>query len=82
MLKVVTLMKRRAGLSVEEFQDHLRNIYDPLAAKGVPPFQVVHRWREDGRPREHTQLIGALPATYTIETAADPEMISVAAEMP
>ena len=34
MLKVVTLMKRRAGLSVEEFQDHLRNIYGPLAAKG------------------------------------------------
>ena len=34
MLKVVTLMKRRAGLSVEEFQNHLRNIYGPLAAKG------------------------------------------------
>ena len=45
---------------------------DPLAAKGVPPFRVVHRWREDGRPREHTQLISALPATYTIETAGRP----------
>ena len=55
---------------------------DPLAARGVPPFRVVHRWREDGRAREHTQIIGALPACYTIDTVADPEMISVAAEMP
>lgn len=34
MLKVVTLMKRRAGLSVEDFQNHLRDAYGPLAAKG------------------------------------------------
>jgi len=34
MLKIVTLMKRRAGLSVEDFQNHLRNTYGPLAAKG------------------------------------------------
>jgi uncharacterized protein (TIGR02118 family) len=34
MLKIVTLMKRRGGLSVEEFQDHLRNTFGPLAAKG------------------------------------------------
>jgi len=33
MLKIVTLMKRRAGLSVEDFQNHLRDIYGPLAAK-------------------------------------------------
>ena len=55
---------------------------DPLAANGSVPFRVVHRWSEEGRPREHTQLINALPATYTIETGADPEMISVTAEMP
>src|SRR6516225_2990211 len=33
MRKIVTLMKRRAGLSVEDFQGHLRDIYGPLAAK-------------------------------------------------
>jgi uncharacterized protein (TIGR02118 family) len=34
MLKIVTLQKRRAGLSVEDFQDHLRDAYGPLAARG------------------------------------------------
>ena len=34
MLKIVTLMKRRAGLSVDDFQNHLRSKYGPLAAKG------------------------------------------------
>jgi uncharacterized protein (TIGR02118 family) len=34
MLKIVTLMKRRAGISVEDFQNHLRGTYGPLAAKG------------------------------------------------
>jgi uncharacterized protein (TIGR02118 family) len=31
VLKIVTLMKRRAGLSVEDFQNHLRDAYAPLA---------------------------------------------------
>src|SRR5215813_13599213 len=34
MLKIVTLMKRSAGLPVEDFQNHLRNTYGPLAANG------------------------------------------------
>jgi uncharacterized protein (TIGR02118 family) len=34
MLKIVTLMKRRGGLSVEDFQKHLRDTHGPLAAKG------------------------------------------------
>jgi uncharacterized protein (TIGR02118 family) len=34
MLKIVTLMKRRSGLSVEDFQKHLRDTYGPLAANG------------------------------------------------
>jgi len=34
MVKVVILMKRRAALSVDEFQDHLRAGYGPLAAMG------------------------------------------------
>jgi len=35
MLKIVTLMKRRAGVPVEDFQNHLRTTYGPLAAKGA-----------------------------------------------
>jgi uncharacterized protein (TIGR02118 family) len=34
MVKIAVLMKRRAGLSVGDFQDHLRTRYGPLAAKG------------------------------------------------
>ena len=35
MVKIAMLMKRRAGLSVEDFQDHLRTRYGPLAAHGL-----------------------------------------------
>lgn len=35
MLKVVTLLKRRADLSVEAFQNHWRDRHGPLAAQGV-----------------------------------------------
>lgn len=34
MLKVAILMKRRADLSVQDFQNHLQTRYGPLAAKG------------------------------------------------
>jgi len=34
MRKIVTLQKRRPGLSVADFQGHLRGTYGPLAAKG------------------------------------------------
>jgi uncharacterized protein (TIGR02118 family) len=34
MVKIVTLMKRRAGLSVDGFHNHLRTTYGSLAAKG------------------------------------------------
>jgi uncharacterized protein (TIGR02118 family) len=34
MLKIAVLMKRRAGLSVHEFQGHLQSKYGSLAAKG------------------------------------------------
>ena len=34
MVKIVTLMKRRSGLSVGDFQNHLRAKYGPRAAKG------------------------------------------------
>jgi hypothetical protein len=55
---------------------------DPLARNGFTPFRVVHRWNEQGQPREHVERITALPLTYTIETAADPEMVSVAVGIP
>ena len=34
MVKIATLLKRRGGLSVDDFQSHLRMKYGPLAAKG------------------------------------------------
>lgn len=34
MVKIAILMKRRPSLSVEDFQDHLRTRYGPLAARG------------------------------------------------
>jgi len=34
MLKIITLMKRRAGFAVGDFQHYLRTTYGPLAAKG------------------------------------------------
>jgi hypothetical protein len=55
---------------------------DPLAAPTVRPFDVVHRWTENGEPRSHSQLISALPTQYTIDTAADPELLSVSYAMP
>jgi hypothetical protein len=55
---------------------------DPLAAGGFNPFEVIHRWNEAGQPREHVERITALPMTYMIEAAAEPEMVSVAAQMP
>ena len=34
MVKIAILMKRRPGLSVEDFQDHLRTRYGPLVLRG------------------------------------------------
>jgi len=54
---------------------------DPLAAKTIHPFRVVHRWTEHGQAKTHTELITKLPAKYAITTRDDPEMVSVAYEM-
>jgi hypothetical protein len=54
---------------------------DPMAAKTAQPFRVVHRWKENGRERTHTETIARLPAKYTIQAGADPEMVSVSYEM-
>jgi hypothetical protein len=55
---------------------------DPLASSAPEPWRVVHRWREDGKEREHAQTITRLPATYTIEAGAEPELVFVTYEMP
>jgi len=34
MVKFAILMKRRIGLSVEDFQSHVQTCYGPLAARG------------------------------------------------
>jgi hypothetical protein len=54
---------------------------DPLAAKALRPFQVVHRWKENGQEKTHKEMIAKLPATYSIKTAAEPAMVSVTYEM-
>jgi hypothetical protein len=54
---------------------------DPLAARSPGRFTVLHRWKEGDEAREHAQTITTLPTSYTIEGAADPEMISVTYQM-
>lgn len=59
---------------------------DPLAAASasaplVRPFTVVHRWTENGQAKTARTLVTKLPFTYKIDTAADPEMVSVSYEM-
>ena len=54
---------------------------DPMAARAFRPFRVVHRWKEGGRERTHTETIARLPAKYTIQAGAEPEMASVSYEM-
>jgi hypothetical protein len=55
---------------------------DPLAAPAVQPFEVVHRWTENGRERSHSQPIKALPTEYTIDVAAEPDLTAVSYTMP
>jgi len=47
MLRLILVIKRRAGMSLEEFQDYWRNVHGPLAAKystvmGVCRYVQVH----------------------------------------
>ncbi len=58
---------------------------DPLAPQTGKPFQpfvVTHRWRESGQEKTARTLVSKLPFSYKIDTAADPEMVSVSYEMP
>jgi hypothetical protein len=54
---------------------------DPMAAREFRPFRVVHRWKENGREKSHTEGITRLPANYSIQAGIDPEMVSVSYEM-
>jgi hypothetical protein len=54
---------------------------DPLAAPAFRPFDIVHRWKENGKVKEHREHIPRLPYTYPIKTVDVPEMVSVTYEM-
>ncbi len=54
---------------------------DPMAARTVRPFRVVHRWKEGGREKVHAEDVLRLPTKYTIQAASEPEMVSVGYEM-
>jgi hypothetical protein len=54
---------------------------DPMASAKLRPFRVVHRWKEGGREKTHTESIARLPAKYTVQAGAEPEMVSVGYEM-
>jgi hypothetical protein len=55
---------------------------DPLAAVSTRPFQVVHRWKENGAEKSHVETVQKLPWRYQIDTATEPDMLSVRVEMP
>jgi hypothetical protein len=54
---------------------------DPQAGGKFRPFQVVHRWKENGQDKTHRQTIDKLPLSYPIDTTAAPEMLGVTYEM-
>jgi hypothetical protein len=55
---------------------------DPTAARSFRPFDVIHHWTETGQAKTHRETVTKLPYTYTIDTAAAPEMVSVTYAMP
>jgi hypothetical protein len=56
--------------------------HDPLAAPAFRPFEVVHRWKENGHEKEHRERIARLPHSYPIKAAGVPEMVAVTVAMP
>jgi hypothetical protein len=55
---------------------------DPLAARGHRPFDVVYRWKENGKEKSYRATVKKLPSTFRITTKAEPEMVSVTCAMP
>ena len=54
---------------------------DPLASKTFRPFAVVYRWKEAGQEKTQRIRVDHLPFMAKIDTAAEPEMVSVRYEM-
>jgi hypothetical protein len=54
---------------------------DPLAARTFRPFDVVYRWKEEGREKTHRQTVKKLPLSYRIQAGTAAEMVSVSYEM-
>jgi hypothetical protein len=55
---------------------------DPKAAKGGRPFEVIFRWQEVGQEKVQRVRVAQLPYRFSIEAAAEPEMVSVTCSMP
>jgi hypothetical protein len=55
---------------------------DSRAAKGIAPFDVIYRWKEEGQEKTQRAHVTELPSRFTIETKAAPEMMSVTCAMP
>lgn len=55
---------------------------DPKADSRHRPFDVIYRWKEDGREKTHQARVTQLPYRYQIDTVGVPEMASVACAMP
>jgi hypothetical protein len=55
---------------------------DPLAQGAPRPFDVIYRWKENGKEKTERFMVKKLPFKYGITTKADPEMVSVTSEMP
>jgi len=50
---------------------------DPKAANTSRPFDVVYRWKEGDQEKVKEVRVTRLPFRFRIETAAEPEMVSV-----
>ena len=55
---------------------------DPQAAASFRPFNVIHRWKDRGDKKSHSERVTKLPYEYKIKSAGEPEMVSVSYEMP
>jgi len=71
--KVLMLMKRRAGMSVEEFRDYYENHHAPLAATYSASVRRYIRRYLDPLPRPETGAGGELPFDVITELWFDDE---------
>lgn len=55
---------------------------DPKADSRHRPFDVIHRWKEDGVEKAQQTRVTQLPFRFQIDTANVPEMVSVTCTMP